>query len=164
MERVSSGASFLMSCDFTMPKAEYLKLFAGDTSAMVALFTSDQGWIENIPADHVFSGDIPNELQHEVLLPISNFATEQFKPGFVAQHTNLVATSPEAPNKQVIIGQIIVNISRDMNLSPDETRAFTRELFRRMRAHLTAGRSLDSSFATMKASDKTPTGWILQFK
>jgi hypothetical protein len=55
---VSSGASFLMSCDFTMPKAEYLKLFAGDTSAMVALFTSDQGWIENIPADHVFSGDI----------------------------------------------------------------------------------------------------------
>ncbi|MCP9884688.1 hypothetical protein KBY97_06055 [Synechococcus sp. ATX 2A4] len=146
-----------------MPKAEYLKLFAGDTSAMVALFTSDLGWIENIPADRVFSGDIPNELQYEVMVSIGNFSADQLKPDFIAQHTNIAAT---APTEATIIGinQIITNVSIKMSLSPVEARAFTAELFRRMRIHLAAGRSLDSSFAVVNASDKTPTGWVLQFK
>jgi hypothetical protein len=147
-----------------MPKAEYLKLFTGDSGAMVALFTSDHGWIENVSAQSVFSGDIPLGLPYEEMLLIGDFPLAQFQNTFISEHTELAPEQPTTPVVTVNINGMITNIASDMALSPDQMRDFTRELFKRMKLHLTDGRSIDSPFCSVNAIEKTSSGWTIQFK
>jgi hypothetical protein len=147
-----------------MPKAEYLKLFTGDSSLMVALFTSDHGWIENIPAKQVFNGDAPEGLAYEHVHSIRELPATRLNTSFIAQYTDLPADSTATPAKPVPIGQIIINISNDMKISPAQSKAFTAELFKRIHNYLKAGRSLDSEFVYVDATDTPPSGWRIQFK
>lgn len=148
-----------------MPKAEYLKFFTGDTGAMVALFTSDHGWITNLPAQAVFISEVPSGLSYEEMLPISEFQVAQFNSEFASSFTDISTEPPKgkAPSQRVLIEQIVANSSRDLGLPPEQMQKFTREIFSRMRSHLSAGLSLHSPYVTVTPADSKSPNSIMTF-
>jgi hypothetical protein len=148
-----------------MPKADYFKLFSADEGVKVALFTSDCGWIENVPAQAVFKGDVPAGLPHEEMLLIKDFPIEHFSAEFITAHTDLGTANPaEASNQSVLIGSLVISLARKLNIPQQDAGRFTVQLFKLMQRQLAAGRTLNSAFASIKPLSEDGTGWLLEFR
>lgn len=132
---------------------------------MAALFTSDHGWIENLPVDQVFSGDLPSGIAFEEMHPIADFPADQFNQSFISARTDYATETPvaEVP-ATVTFRTMIYKTAAEMKLPPVQMCDFTRELFKQMRIQLSTGNSLDSSFASVSPEEVTPKGWVFQFK
>lgn len=157
--------SRLEKMSINLPETYFFKPFSSETGTMVALFTSDYGWIKNLPAHEVFCGDLPPGIAFEEMYPIQDFPAEQFNKGLAPTPTNDAADTPASdPPTTIAIGSIIINTAVEMNLPTTEMCDFTREIFRKMRIQLSAGNSLDSSFVSANSSEAMPKGWIFQFK
>jgi len=131
---------------------------------MVALFTSNSDWVENVPAQDVFNGNAAASLPLEDVLLISGLPIDCLKSEFIDACTDTNASkSAEITNQTLPIGSLAIHLAQRMNIPQKDALRFTAQLFRLMQRHLSAGRTLNSAFASIKPLGVDSTDWLLEF-
>ena len=158
------NATLSGSIPLIMEKASYLKVFFSNNAAMVALFTSNSDWIENIPAQDVFNSNAYSSLPLEEVLLISGLPIDYLKAEFIDARTDAIASkSAESTDQTLPIGSLAIKLAQRMNIPQKDALKFTAQLFRLMQRHLSAGRTLNSAFASIKPLGVDSTVWLLEF-
>ncbi|MCT0201872.1 hypothetical protein [Synechococcus sp. CS-603] len=105
-----------------------MKLFYDQDQLQVALFTSGDGWIQNLPAMQVFMTS-PDGFPYEAIIPIDQFkGSVEFQPAFLATFSGPIELV--AQPKSVNLNHYVLRISKKTGLPAEQVRTVCLDLLR----------------------------------